>query len=227
MMQTETMCGDCAEARRRSLESGVVYECVCGRRVRPPVVRVYRADPDAPPPERSALDRAGHAALTADSPELVRVRRVLADLRPDCPDPMVPPASAPAEVETVRVRETRAPWDVDLPRGLVSGLGAQLAAAQELATRCVADVLAEVSALPPDAAAVLRWMRAHGTLDAGLRGLHVDAALRFADAGQREAWGLNMPDPPGGCINARHKMAPKFGERLVTRACEAWEKRAR
>lgn len=212
-----TACPDCAVARRRSLETGDVYECTCGRRVRPPVVRVYQGDPDAPAVERGALDRAGHAALRAEEPEVARIRRVLADLRPDCADPMEPPVEA-ARVVEVRIRETRAPWDVDLPRGLASGIGAQLAAAQELASRCVADVLREVAALPPDAAAVLRWMRAHATLSAGVRGLYVDAGEQFAGAAQRAAW---------ADLTARRVGAPQHGRRIVTRACEAWERRER
>lgn len=216
----EIQCADCAVARARVREGmgAFVVECVCGRVHRARVARVYQGDPDAPAPERTALDRAGHAALRAEDAEVARVRRVLAELRPDCPDPMEPPAPAAEVLEVVRVRETRAPWDVDLPRGLISGIGAQLAAAAELASRCAADVLREVDALPYDAAAVLRWMRAQGRLDKGLRGLHVDAGLHFASADQREAW---------RDLTARRVGAEQHGRRIVTRACEAWERRAR
>ena len=75
-------CSDCATARARCRETGDTYVCTCGRRYRARML-VYRADPDGATPQRAPLDRAGHAAVRADDPDLARVRRVLAELRPD------------------------------------------------------------------------------------------------------------------------------------------------
>lgn len=115
------VCDGCLVAELRALETGDVFECVCGVRHEPrqrpsgvmdarspvptprspqtaprrPLPRlVYVApDGDAPTPAPTALERAGAAAraLRPDDPELVRVRRLLADLRPDCGDPCEPP----------------------------------------------------------------------------------------------------------------------------------------
>lgn len=214
------VCPDCAVAAHRVREGAGAYvvECVCGRVHRVRVARVYRVDPDAAPPDRAPLDRAGHAALTADDPELARIRRVLADLRPDCADPMEPPPRLDdgEDIATMRVKASRALWDVDLPHGLASGAEALDIA---WALRCgslAADVLREVDALSPDARAVLRWMRVHATLVVGLRGLYVDAGERFASDAQREAW---------RDLTARRIGAPQHGRRIVLRAVDAWERR--
>lgn len=210
-------CPDCDTARARSIATGMVYVCTCDRRYRPPVRTLYLA-PEGDTPAPSALARAGHAAarLTVDDPELARVRRVLADLRPDCADPMEPPPRA-AEMPalTVRIHDPSASWG-GIPRGLESGMGAMLDHAAEMRSRCLADVLREVSALAPDAAAVLRWMRAHATLRDGLRGLFVDAGMMFASTAQTAAW---------EDLSARRIGAPTHGRRLILRACDAWERR--
>lgn len=176
--------------------------------------RVWRASYDAPAAPAAPLARQGAAAtaLHVDDPELVRVRRLLADLRPDCADPWSPPA-APVEVTPVGAmpRDPSASWG-GLPRGMLHD-GAEEAAAAEASRRCVAQVLAELAALPADAAAVLRWCREHATLSAGLRGLYADAGVAFADEAQAAAW---------ADLGARREGAPAWGRRLVLRAAEAW-----
>ena len=107
------VCDGCLVASVRSTATGDVVECVCGRRHEPrqslrgasdarspvPTPRSPQTAPRRPPPRLvyvapdgdapTALKRAGAAAraLRPDDPELVRVRRLLADLRPDCGDP--------------------------------------------------------------------------------------------------------------------------------------------
>lgn len=85
---------------------------------------VYVAPDEAPTVNRSPLERAGAEArsLAAVDPELVRVRRLLADLRPDCHDPLVPPLDGSKELPPpppLRL-EGEDDW-CDLPRGLVLG----------------------------------------------------------------------------------------------------------
>jgi hypothetical protein len=179
--------------------------------------RVYRATAeDLTAPEPSPLERAGATAtaLRAEDPELARVRTLLAALRPDYPDPWEPMPAAPP-VAHLRVAHTRAPWDVDLPRGLVSGMGAALARAEASQVEGAAEVLARIGALPTDAAAVLRWMRRHASLASGLRGLWVDAGMAFASAAQEAAW---------RDLSVRRGFAPAHGRRLVLAACAAWER---
>lgn len=213
------VCPDCPTARDRARASlgACVYVCTCGREHRARVVRVYRVDPDAPPPEHAPLDRAAATAtaLRAEDPELARVRVVLADLRPDHPDPWEPLPKPGAQVDSMRARSHRAPWDVDLPRGLASGLGAQLAVAESLSPRAVSAVMDRLRALPPDAAAVLRWLRLHATLSAGLRGLWHDVGMAFASVDQESAW---------ADLTVRRGFAPAHGRRLVLRAADVWER---
>lgn len=208
-------CLDCATARARCRETGDTYVCTCGRTYRSRML-VYRADPDAPQDAPAPLDRAGHAALrlAPHDPELARVRALLADLRPDCADPWVPPQDAPAQTPTVRVRDPHADWG-GIPRGLESPMGAMLARA-EAASVCAADILAAIDALPADAAAVLRWLRRHGDLRAGLRGLYADAGVAFATAAQTTAW---------VDLGARRTGAPDHGRRMVLAAAREWDAR--
>lgn len=214
-------CDGCAFASARSRETGDVVICLCGRRFepatpprRPPPRLIYVApDGDAPVPPPTAIERAGAAAraLRPDDPELVRVRRVLADLRPDCPDPHKPPVAV-VEASTSyapTIRDPSAAWG-GLPRGLLTA-GETEAAYEALARRSVADVLAAIDALPAPAPSTLRWLRDRATLSAGLRGLFVDAGV-WAGAG-------------GDDLGARREAAYLLGRKLVLRACAAWETR--
>lgn len=177
--------------------------------------RVWRAAPDAPAPPAAPLARQGAAAtaLHVDDPELERVRRLLADLRPDCANPWESPVRHDL-VEAIPVgampRDSSEDWG-GIPRGLFSG--AEEAAAAEASRRCVAEVHRELAALPADAAAVLRWLREHATLAAGLRGLYADVGVAFASDEQAAAW---------ADLGARREGAPAWGRRLVLRAAEAW-----
>lgn len=174
------------------------------------------AEGDAPAAAAAPLARQGAAAQArhVEDPELARVRSLLAALRPDCPNPWEPPPRHDL-VEAIPAgampRDSSEDWG-GIPRGLLSE-GAEEAAAVEASRRCVAEVLAELRALPPDAAAVLRWLREHATLGAGMRGLYADVGLAFADEAQAAAW---------GDLGARREGAPAWGRKLVLRAADAW-----
>lgn len=235
-----------AARRAREAVGHFVFECVCGRayrvrrvsapsaefaayaeplampapRVRGPLAtrrRTYRVDPDAPSPERSPLEKAAQRALalSGTDAEAERVRVVLCDLRPDHPDASVPLPPPGTVVPTVRVTDPTASFG-GIPRGLASGLGAQLAAAAALASRSGADVLREIAALPGEAAVVLRWMRRDASLASGLRGLYHDAGMHFASGVQAALWAKDL--------KAQRDAAPAHGRYLVLRACDAWER---
>lgn len=232
-------CSGCETAAHLHRRTGNAVVCVCGTvhagdDFRWPVGQTGAlpfARPDEPPSPRLAtapslpcddtaapaapaptpLARAGAAALALvpDDPELARVRRVLADLRPDCPDPLEPPpVEAPAPLPVV-IRDPSASWG-GIPRGV--GFASALAV-DVLPARCFADVVRELADLPADARAVLRWLRTHGTLREGLRGLYVDVGQAFASAEQVEAW---------RDLGARREGAAMHGRRLVLAAAGAW-----
>lgn len=180
--------------------------------------RTHHAADDAPTAPAAPLARQGAAAtaLHVADPELVRVRRLLADLRPDCANPWEPPVRIDI-VESIPVgampRDPTAGWG-GIPRGVLNGGGAEEAAALEASRLCLADVRRELAALPPDEAVVLRWVQAHASLGAaGLRGLYFDVGVAFADQTQAAAW---------QDLGARREGAPAWGRRLVLRAAEAW-----
>lgn len=217
MIAAAATCETCAYAARRARETHCTVICECGRSYRSR--KVFHAVPGDESAAPSPLARAAHEAAARSTPdaELTRVRVLLADLRPDHADPWEPapkPEDGPAL--TIRVRDPQAAWG-GIPRGLASPMGAQLAAA-EAASRCAADVLREISALRPDAAAVLRWLRREASLGQGLRGLWCDVGMAFASAAQTAAW---------EDLTVRRGFAPAHGRRLVLAAATAWEGRAR
>lgn len=176
--------------------------------------RVFRVEPDdSPAPQPDALARAGHAAtaLRTDDAETERVRTLLAALRPDYPDPWEPLCEPDKGAAVMIVRaSSRAPWDVDVPRGLGSPMGALSSAT----TRGAADVLADIATLPADAAVVLRWLRQHASLASGVRGLWVDAGQAFASSAQRLAW---------KDLTVLRAGAAQHGRRIVLAAAVEWE----
>ena len=166
-------------------------------------------DPQAP---ATGLDRAAREAArpAAEDPELVRVRALVFALRPDAPDPLQPPPVERTETPApyLRTGDGAPPWD-RLPRGLGSG---PLAAADPGTDRRE-HVLAAIASLPPDAAAVCRWLRTSATFAQGLRGLYVDVGLAFASEDQRTAW---------VDLTARRLGAASHGRALVLAAERAW-----
>lgn len=233
-------CGACEAAEHRYRETGLVVVCVCGRvyaaddwrwpaaaapqlpalrptarRIPAPVTPSDEATAATTTPSPTPLERAGARAkaLVPDDPELARVRRVLADLRPDCADPLEPPSdeSAVPAPPPVTIRDPSASWG-GIPRGVGFGAGCALAT-EVLQARTLRDVLDELDRLAPDARAVLRWLRAHGSLREGLRGLYAEAGLHFAARDQLDAW---------ADLGARREGAPMHGRRLVLAAATAW-----
>lgn len=241
--QAVSYCFDCETAAHLHKRTGSAVVCVCGTvhapddfrwpaevtRPLPPSPRSPARAPrlvtapalpdddalhDVPVAPLSPLARAGAAALALvpDDPELARVRMVLADLRPDCPDPLEPPVvDAGPSLPPVTIRDPSASWG-GVPRGVGFGADSPVAAAA-LDGRCYADVVRELAELPADARAVLRWLRVHGSLAEGLRGLYVDAGMAFASAEQSAAW---------ADLGARREGAPMHGRRLVLAAATAW-----
>ena len=147
-------------------------------------------------------------AVRHDDPELVRVRCLLAALRPDCADPMEPPPVECVTPTAIRRSDPAAAWG-GLPRTLEHP-------ATHTPSAGLQGVLVAIDALPAPAPAVLRWLRTDGRLDAaasdgGLRGLYVDAAVHFAGAG---VWGDGLA--------AMREGAQKTGRTLVLGAARAW-----
>lgn len=177
--------------------------------------RVFHAD-DLDAVAAPPLARAQHAttAATSDDAEAQRIRTLLCALRPDHPDPYEPMPAAGTTTGMMRVAPSRAPWDLDAPRGFGAPTGAMLDAAAASRTAGAAEVLARIAALPADAAAVLRWVRREASLAKGLRGLWHDAGMHFASAEQERAW---------ADLTLRRGFAPAHGRRLVLEAARAWE----
>jgi hypothetical protein len=225
---TAAPCQLCPEVRRRAAGSSDTWVCGdCGRRYRPRVRVFHDLEPDAPAPDRAPLARAARSARVLTVPEqeaeLARVRVVLADLRPDHPDPYAPmPSRAEAErAQTIRVHDPAGAWG-GIPRALASPMAGMLARA-ELATRSGGDVMREVREHGGEAAPVLLWLRREATLAAGLRGLYCDAGGEFASAKQRAAWGLDAEEPTAEHLAARLDGAYAHGRRMVLAAAAAWE----
>lgn len=242
-----SLCDLCPVASRRAAETGDLVECDCGRpwealqrptspsrgdrpvgRVRGayggrPGPRLVYVAPDGEPDSGLApLARAGAAAraLVAIDPELVRVRRLLADLRPDCHDPLVPPLDGSTDLPPPPPMRLAGEddWD-DLPRALVLGgiNASEYTLAEQRAS--VAAVLASLDGLDAVHAATLRWARDHATLGDGLRGLYFDAgvwaaARGLAPDGTLATWQRDL--------GARREGAPALGRRVLLAAAGAW-----
>lgn len=167
--------------------------------------------------ELSPLARQRREALAPkpDDPELIAVRRLVADLRPDCVDPMAPPPPPDTAPSLARAPSGSAPWD-RLPAGLGGNTAAMLASL-EGSGRTAADVLARFATLRPEAAQVLRWLRDKAVLTEGLTGLYVDCGVRFA------AWaGEGVVERWASDLGARRVGARAHGRALFLRADEAW-----
>lgn len=188
-------------------------------RARP--VRFVTLPDDAPSPaERNAARRISPAlapdAMQRDE-ELITIRRVLAELRPDQPDPYIlpPDDDAPGAVMTVRI--SRAPWEVgDGPRGFGSSAIDPGSITETAADRAsYRGVCARAAKVPPPHNGVLWWMRRRATLKKGVRGLYVDAGLALAPKKTQAAWGDSFV--------RRGEGANHHGKKLVVAAIEAWD----
>lgn len=173
-------------------------------------------------------------ALRADDPDLVRLRRLLAALRPEAVDPMEPLPREMVTCHAPTVRDPMASWG-----GTPKGFGAST---REFAasTAGAAEVLAQVDMLPAPAPTVLRWVREcgdghprgadgrrlHGaavtdaSLRAVVRSACVDLAADLARADGPWFVGIELPAD----IGARREAAYLVGRRLLWGAAGAWGK---
>jgi hypothetical protein len=148
------------------------------------------------------------ARIWRDAPEVARVRRLLAELRPHGPgadDPLTAPEGKGASLAP---RTTaRAPWDVDVPRGAF-----QRDVAGELAGEVVRRIASVQSVR---ARAALTWLRRSGTLAQGYAVLALLLALELADEALRASWAL---DAAHGSDRRR-----AWGAARLDEACAAWD----
>lgn len=207
-MLAEIDCPACLELMA-VLVPGEEAECGCGallRRAGAPVVppeqvgRVFRA-----PTTPRVAPAKPPAPLPREAPELADARRLLVELRPEGLPPPDASTAAPAR-PPVRV-QNGASRDQDIPRLAFARTP------EETPTERVLARLHAISKTDPGAAAVLRWLRAHGSLDHGAWGLHIDVARAFASEAQALAW-----QSPAACRNG----APTVGRGLVGVAMRAW-----
>lgn len=178
-----------------------------GERVRTRV-QVYRVDPVE---TEATRERARARKTSPENRELARVRTLLYELRPDCPDPCYPPARELPTGPVVRIRDPMANWG-----GIPKGYGAMGWDADNGAGNVAAWAVVErIAALDADARAVCTWLRAHARLvDDNLRGLYVDLGWAFRDAAQAELWARDL--------TARRDGAHHAGRTLVLATVRAW-----
>ena len=186
--------------------------CRCGERYRWSGAlresRVQVADADTLRPSQTPpVARLTHV----EDDELVNVRRLLCELRPDHGGPLgwaadgSPPASPGSNwTPTLRV-QTSAEVPAILPGAFASVSPASRAP----------DLDRGFPTMPTDIRATLRWLQRSGTLREGLRALYVACALSLATAEQREVW-TALPEGvrPGARVIA--------GRRRVREAMAAW-----
>lgn len=143
------------------------------------------------------------ARLThTEDDELVRVRRLLCELRPDRGGPLgwaadgAPPAAGgSAWTPTLRVQTS-----VEVPAILPGAFASQ--ARESTAPRL-------------DPSSVLGWLQRHGTLSAGLRALYADCAKACASADARGRW-------EALAARAQHPAMVVHGRKLVISAMAEW-----
>lgn len=214
-------CDGCEVAAVRYATTGDAQACVCGRVYGPDDLRWPREPsharallrvPFVAPPGASRLEL---GSLREEDAELVRVRRLLCELRPDRPgEPLGwgPYSDAPREVVSplgalagrIRVQTSADPSPI--PRDYGSG-GARSTRGAEVAARirCLID---------RDAAVALEWLQRHGTLARGLGELYRAVGQALATPEQRERWGVSRAAALDG---------PRVvGRRRVTEAARVW-----
>ena len=217
-------CDTCDEAARRYAADGTARVCDdCGA--------VHGPDEPTLPP------RTSHVGLTAsarvqvadeerlrpstvppvarlthvEDDELVRVRRLLTELRPDRDGPLgwAADGAAPSLAGSSWTPALRVQTSAEVP-AILPGAFARTAPASR-----APDLDRGFPGMPDDVRATLRWCQRSGTLREGLRALYVACALSLATAEQREAW-TALPEGvrPGARVIA--------GRRRVREALAAW-----
>ncbi len=194
-------------ATRGSAPPGVVRAAPRGAEGRkPPAGRVYVAGEEDGPPPRPPVHAASGLAPVED-PELVRVRCLLAALRPEAVNPFVKPVQEPTPVPPLRI--SRAPWDMDQPPGAFQP------PAPPPGPPPNAAVLARFEAFHEGERILLDWLCRFATLEKGLPGLYLDLAWAFPpseETGQR--WHSDVSAGRNGGV--------PYGRHLLQSACEAW-----
>jgi hypothetical protein len=149
------------------------------------------------------------ARIWRDAPEVARVRRLLAELRPHGPgadDPLTAPAEGKGASLAPRTT-ARAPWDVDAPRGAFQ---------RDVAGDAAGVVVRRIASVQSvRARAALEYLRPRGTLAHGYAALAVAVAHAVADAERLASW---QADEANGYERAR-----VWGSRVLDEACAAWD----
>lgn len=176
--------------------------------------RVHVADELALRP--SPVPQAARLTRVEDA-ELVRVRRLLTELRPDRGGPLgwAADGQPPAVGGSNWTPSLRVQTSVEVP-AILPGAFASTSPASR-----APDLDRGFPGMPDDIRATLRWCQRSGTLAKGLRAFYVAAALGLATEAQREAWKV-MPElvrPAARVVAGRkrvvHVMAAWWGEEGV------------
>lgn len=164
-------------------------------------------DDDLRPSSAAPTDR----ITRVESPEYVRVRRLLTELRPDKGGPLgwaadgcAPVATGSSWTPAVRIQTS-----VETPAILPGAFQSRTAASN------APDFDRGYQGMPDEIRATLRWCQRHGTLAEGLRAFHLAASLHLRPDDVGEAWKalaepLRMPARLG------------YGRRRVSEAMAAW-----
>ena len=204
---------DCAEAQRQVQSERADVACAeCGSllvwrgslpdaRVRVATMAALR--PSAVPP----VARLTHV----EDGELVRVRRLLCELRPDKGGPLgwAADGQAPAALGSNWTPALRVQTSVEVP-AILPGAFATAAPASR-----APDLDRGFPGMPEDVRATLRWCQRTGTIARGLRAFYADAAQALAPTETRAAW---------KALPAALQVAavPGYGRKRVAEAMAAW-----
>jgi len=143
--------------------------------------------------------------------ELVRVRRLLTELRPDRAGPLgwAADGAPPVPTGSAWTPALRVQTSVEVP-AILPGAFASTAPAS-----LAPDLDRGFPAMPDDTRATLRWCQRSGTLAQGLRAFYASAALSLADEVRLAVWAA-MPE------GVRAGARPAWGRRQVLAAADAW-----
>lgn len=231
-----TTCDGCWYASERARETASTVECVCGAtyptlsvvtRLAPapdeppaPVAYAPRERPPLPPDARVSVSHSPSpssappvARLThVEDAELVEVREVLCELRPDrsgplgwAPDGEAPSPAGSSWTPTLRGGSSEVP-------AILPGAFASTAPASK-----APDLDHGFYELGDEVRATLRWMQRSGTLKQGLRALYQACALSstISTTEQRDAWAAMAE-------GVRTGARVVFGRKRVREAVAAW-----
>lgn len=218
-------CLDCPTSLRSYETTGGAVVCSCGvvyasdDFVWPTDDRPSRPAPEVPRDSRVQVVRVGDLAARTpvrllrpvEDAELVRVRRVLYELRPERGGPLGgdTPASVPEPRPSVPTRGGG--LGADVPRDAFSRPSPRSPGA------VAADRVEALRRVDGGAAETLHWMQRAGSLEGGLGALYRRAGQELADATKRARWAL-LSD------TLRHEAERATGRARVLHACDVWER---